>query len=162
MYWCFHHHNKNCTHNILLPLFHLYLFHLYIVRSHKRRCLVGFGNDQDKYIGKWILSNLTETMFWFVIAICLYYIKEYIVSVYCFYVGGLLGIFISNKSLLQIKGHTHTFSFPCFNRIVSIKSHFTYINHNFSNSGVSWYHKFQGNQLYRNMFRLKERWEIRK
>ena len=42
-FWSVHHHNKGRTHNILFLLFHLYLFKISIVLSHKLHCLNYFG-----------------------------------------------------------------------------------------------------------------------
>ena len=61
--WSENHHNKNSTHNILFPLFHSYLFHILIVRSHELHCLIEFCNNKRIPIGDWICFNFTKTVF---------------------------------------------------------------------------------------------------
>ena len=80
-FWCMNNHIKIRTQNILFPLFHLYLFHLLILRSHNLHCLINFGINQSKHSGKWIHFNYTETL----------YFKQYIIIfkvlfiIFCFH-----------------------------------------------------------------------------
>ena len=169
-FWFVNNHTKHLTYNILLELFNLYFnfvfyfyFKYWLLRyiSSILKCLrtiktSNYDKNKTRYQytqGRKDKANKTASKF---TLIHLHNFKALTVLVYCFSIGGILYIVISNKSISQIERHTHTFCCFCFDQNVSIQHYITYFNHNYLKSRVFSIIIFQKLSL-KNIFQLRQR-----